>query len=190
MALVKCTDCGAEISAAAVACPKCGAKPPKRTKLSTWVVGAVMLMVVSRCVLDASERTEQLAQQAVKSAPVVAAQTPAEKAVAARAATAVADGKALAETQFQRAVIAAKTVKRSTKNPASFELTGAVRTDKGAICIEYSGTNSFNATVPGYAVLTPDNKLSSNDNAGGNAAWNKHCARQRGENMTHIKYAL
>lgn len=43
MALINCTECGTEVSTAAVACPKCGA-PPKKSGLSktaTWLIVGV-----------------------------------------------------------------------------------------------------------------------------------------------------
>ncbi len=38
MALVKCKECGEEVSTKAKTCPKCGAKAPKKTSLFTWLV--------------------------------------------------------------------------------------------------------------------------------------------------------
>ncbi|WP_342632179.1 zinc ribbon domain-containing protein [Marinobacter alkaliphilus] len=38
MALVKCKECGSDVSTKAKACPKCGAKAPKKTSLFTWLV--------------------------------------------------------------------------------------------------------------------------------------------------------
>lgn len=38
MALTKCKECGEQISTKADACPKCGAKPPKKTSGFTWFV--------------------------------------------------------------------------------------------------------------------------------------------------------
>lgn len=38
MALVKCRECGEQVSTSAKSCPKCGAKPPRRTSLLTWIV--------------------------------------------------------------------------------------------------------------------------------------------------------
>lgn len=44
MALVKCKECGADVSSKAAACPKCGAKPTKKTSIFTWVVLVVTLI--------------------------------------------------------------------------------------------------------------------------------------------------
>lgn len=44
--LVKCHECGAEVSASATACPKCGAPPRKKTGLLAWVLGVLVLLGV------------------------------------------------------------------------------------------------------------------------------------------------
>lgn len=46
MALTKCKECGEQISTKAETCPKCGAKPPKKTSLLTWIVLAFVVFVV------------------------------------------------------------------------------------------------------------------------------------------------
>lgn len=38
MSLVKCKECGKEVSNKAKTCPNCGAKAPKKTSLFTWLV--------------------------------------------------------------------------------------------------------------------------------------------------------
>jgi RNA polymerase subunit RPABC4/transcription elongation factor Spt4 len=46
MALVKCKECGEQVSTSAKACPKCGAKPPKKTSVLTWIVLVIVIFVV------------------------------------------------------------------------------------------------------------------------------------------------
>ncbi|MFT7338141.1 MAG: hypothetical protein ACI92B_001470 [Marinobacter maritimus] len=46
MALVKCKECGSEVSTKAKICPKCGAKAPKKTSMFTWVVAAIMVIAL------------------------------------------------------------------------------------------------------------------------------------------------
>lgn len=46
MALVKCKECGEDVSTKAKACPKCGAKAPKKTSLFTWFVLIFILFTV------------------------------------------------------------------------------------------------------------------------------------------------
>lgn len=45
MALVKCNECGNEVSTKATACPKCGAARPKPTSPVAWLV--VIILVLS-----------------------------------------------------------------------------------------------------------------------------------------------
>lgn len=46
MALIKCKECGKEISSKAKTCPSCGAKVPKKTSLFTWLVLILILLFV------------------------------------------------------------------------------------------------------------------------------------------------
>lgn len=72
-------------------------------------------------------------------------------------------------------------LKRNNKDPDSFKLHSVGMTDKGAACIEYSGTNSFNAQIRDSAVLSRDGKttLTTSDGNKFVAAWNKYCANQQ-----------
>jgi hypothetical protein len=71
MALIQCKECKSEISDAAAACPKCGAKPTKKTSFLTWIVGAVFLVVMYRsCGIvndKLAQRAEHLGTPAVAS---------------------------------------------------------------------------------------------------------------------------
>lgn len=46
MALTKCKECGGQLSTKADACPKCGAKRPKRTSTETWFFGGLFVLLV------------------------------------------------------------------------------------------------------------------------------------------------
>lgn len=46
MALVKCKECGAEISSKAKTCPKCGAMVPKKTSLVTWLFLFLIIVII------------------------------------------------------------------------------------------------------------------------------------------------
>lgn len=46
MALINCTECGKDVSNKAVACPHCGAKPPKPTKNHRFPVAAILVIGV------------------------------------------------------------------------------------------------------------------------------------------------
>lgn len=70
---------------------------------------------------------------------------------------------------------AVKTLQQSVKNPDSFTLTRAFFTTDGFACIDYRATNSFNAVVPGRAVISLD-VASSED-----ADWWKYCTNKTGK---------
>ena len=46
MALVKCKECGEQVSTKAKNCPKCGARVPKKTSLFTWLVLIFIILIV------------------------------------------------------------------------------------------------------------------------------------------------
>ncbi len=46
MALIKCKDCGNNVSTDAKNCPKCGAKITQPTSKTTWVIGAIVLSMI------------------------------------------------------------------------------------------------------------------------------------------------
>lgn len=160
MALSKCKECGAQISAAAKACPQCGAPPPKKTSMFTWLVAGFIVIAVGMSLTrpDAPPKPQKTAEQlAVEQKQ---------------------------EAEFQRVVLVAKLVRRSAKDPDSFNLTYAGMTDKGAVCLEYRAKNSFNAVVPGRYVAA--------GKANGDTAelWNRHCANQSIRDYSTAKHAL
>jgi hypothetical protein len=78
-----------------------------------------------------------------------------------------------ARKQWEYAVLAVDQLKQSMKNPASFELEEVLRMNDGTLCIKYHATNSFNAIVPGYAIIR-QNRISAE-------GWNRYCAGKSGE---------
>ena len=46
MALIKCKECGNDISKKAAACPKCGAVAKKKTSVITWIIGGIFAIGV------------------------------------------------------------------------------------------------------------------------------------------------
>lgn len=51
MSLIKCHECGKEVSDEAGQCPHCGAKPKKKTSLLTWIIALFVGYVIFRTVL-------------------------------------------------------------------------------------------------------------------------------------------
>lgn len=46
MAIVKCRECGADVSTKAKSCPNCGAKAPRKTSRTTWLILSLIVLVV------------------------------------------------------------------------------------------------------------------------------------------------
>ncbi|MGK0269467.1 MAG: RNA polymerase subunit RPABC4/transcription elongation factor Spt4 [Cocleimonas sp.] len=70
MALVKCKECGEEISSKAKDCPKCGAKPPKKTSLFTWLVLIIIVSVIYS-VSQSSTSTSVTAKETSSASPKI-----------------------------------------------------------------------------------------------------------------------
>lgn len=76
-----------------------------------------------------------------------------------------------AETALIKHIVrGAKSLKQMSKNPDSFKLEGAILMSSGAVCYSYRAANSFNAILPGNAVLVEEKLLLSD------SGWNKYCA--------------
>jgi|26BtaG_2_1085354.scaffolds.fasta_scaffold00066_30 RNA polymerase subunit RPABC4/transcription elongation factor Spt4 len=66
MALVKCKECGSEVSTKAKVCPKCGAKAPKKTSMFTWLVLVVILVSVYNVMTSGPSNTARSSGSASK----------------------------------------------------------------------------------------------------------------------------
>lgn len=161
MALVQCKECKAQISSDAKACPQCGAKTPAKTSVVTMLIGGLIIFGLLKAML--SESTQAAAPT----------KSPAQLAQESKK-----------EADFQNVVRVARWAKERSKNPASFTLTYGGITDSGTVCIEFRGTNSFNAVVPGRYVM-------SNTVSGDSVQlWNKHCANQPITDFSYARQAL
>lgn len=146
----------------------------KHNRLQWLFLGVATFGIVAAMLTSQNAREEKSAAVAAVEALKTPEQRAAEEAQ-----------KAKKEAEFQRAVAGAGALKRGAKNPGSFDLNNAFITQAGAMCFTFSGSNSFNATVPGYAVEVAG-KLRSDDPA----SWNKHCAEKTGQNYRHARLAI
>lgn len=138
MALTKCRECGNQISDQAVACPHCGAKPPKRTSTSTWVIGAVLGIPF---IYAMTTRVDLHNEPPPKPKPVI-------------------------DHAASRAATHAVRLRKSMRNPDSFKLEAAtILDDAKTVCYEYRATNGFGAVDVGRAVLDPTGALLTTDSA-------------------------
>lgn len=92
--------------------------------------------------------------------------------------------------EFARYVLAVRKLRAAMKNPASFNLESANRKDDGTLCVSYRATNSFNAIIPGRAVVTKTELIASDDRDRFVPVWNRLCANKPGTSVQEIRYLL
>lgn len=163
MGLIRCADCGGQISTSAISCPACGRPikeppaPKRRTSTVTWFVTGLLTLgvfgaLVSNCVDQA--RRAQLTQE----------QRAAEDKT-----------KAAYDKSVDRAIAGARTLREAMRNPNSFAVAKVFAIEDGAICYTYRAQNGFGGMNQGQAILFPDNTMKSSTESGFARAWNKAC---------------
>jgi hypothetical protein len=197
MAIRNCRECNKAISTDAIACPNCGAKQPKKTSLTTWLVGGLLSLVVGSCVISQTQRNSEkeaalATTQAVESKRI-AALTPAqklaeeEKKKATEKATKEENEKFAARATF--ALVGAKQLKASAKDPATFEFQSIYLAKDGSACYEYRAKNSFGAILPSSAFMNLAGKILVKERDGNKFvnAWNKSCTNGGSELRPYFK---
>ena len=170
MALVKCHECGKEVSTEAKKCPSCGANV-RKPKKDLGILGSLFwLTVVGLSVFGLIRFSEQ---GVATNAPTRTSKQSAE--VSKR------DGK------LQLAAAGALDLKRAMKDPEAFELTSLVVKPNGAACYKYRAKNSFGAIFPGEAVLSTAPKLLVHEKDGSEfvRVWNKECTAPGGDEIAY-----
>ncbi len=158
MALVKCNECGNDVSSEAAACPKCGAKPPKETSTATIVVGGFFALIVGSYVINSAEKSS-----APPPAPKSAAEIQGDK-------------------ELNEAILVGRVLKKAAKDPSSFKMESFVIFPGGSACYEYRAKNSFGAVVPAQAVYDGGLALTSeNDGNRFVKRWNAVCTKPGGK---------
>lgn len=143
-------------------------------------VGIIVLVVLLYAVANTRDKT-------TTEAPPVRRELTADE----KARKAEMDAKKREEdAQWTREVLSLRMLRKAMKNPDSFKLEEAVRMADGALCVTYRGTNSFNAVVPGRAVVLKTGIASSDDRDGFPKIWNKHCAGKSGSDVSYIRQAI
>lgn len=195
MALVKCRECGKEVSTGAKTCPHCGIKAPA-PRTTNWplliAVSVLTVVAVAFCQGRGDEREQQKraaleraakAEQERRAAMTAEARAAEDKAVAERKAAEKAAA-AAKEADFQRVIAVVRAVKSGMNDPSSFEIDSALVTAEGAIGITYRGKNSFGALVLNYAVMTKDRKLAVGSQREIAPLWNRHIAGKSSTDLT------
>jgi hypothetical protein len=175
MSLIKCHECGGQMSTDAKACPSCGALPRKKTSRLTWTVLALMLFGLFVGAFNSATKPSPSATSATSQA------TPDSKPKDPKR-----DG------QLQAAGSAAQALKRASKDPTTFEMKEAVVKEDGTACFVYRAQNSFGAHLTGEAVLTTKGKLLVHEQHGNKFvdAWNKSCTKPGGDDIVDLMKRL
>ena len=176
MASINCHECGKPVSTEAKKCPACGATvklPKKPTSKMTWAVAGLLGFGIVMATINHTPEASTTSKGAAALTPAQAAQEKVKKDKAS--------------LTLGLALMGAKTLKQSSKDPQTFEFTEIVAHPNSTVCFEYRAKNSFNAMLKGSAVLA-NGKLLVQESAG-NAfvtAWNKNCTPAGGEDVVSL----
>jgi predicted nucleic acid-binding Zn-ribbon protein len=197
MAIRNCGECKKEVSTEAIACPNCGAKQPKKTSRTTWLIAGLFAFaagtgVVSQVQRNSEKEATLAAAQSIESKRI-AALTPAlklaeeEKKKAAEKATKEENEKFATRATF--ALVGAKQLKASAKDPATFEFQSIYLAKDGSACYEYRAKNSFGAILPSSAFMNLAGKIFVKERDGNKFvnAWNKSCTNGGSELRPYFK---
>jgi zinc-ribbon domain len=164
MALIKCRECGHEISKKAKTCPNCGGKVKKTGFFLKLLIAFGVLVMLA---------------EVSKGLPQKPPPTPEEQA---------------AEAVFQKASMGAISLRENMRNPKSFELLKVyVVSDTKAVCYQYRAENGFGGVNVESAVLAQDGvTFKSNSMEGFSELWQRDCqSGQPAEDYTgRVKVAL
>jgi hypothetical protein len=153
MALIKCPECGKEISDEAKSCPSCGKSAPKKTSRFTWAVLALILIGVGMKISRPDPSPEQITSAAVDAKPYKPDLT-----IAAR-----------------------RVLKNSSKDTDSLqfrnEFTSNYEAGSSAACGEVNGKNSFGALTGfnRFIVTGQTSMIETSDMQMFDGAWKKFC---------------
>jgi hypothetical protein len=88
------------------------------------------------------------------------------------------------DAAFNYAVLFAKQLRASMREPDSFKLDTVWVTDNGAVCYQYRARNGFGGMNVEQAVMSPKLQFRTSDQPGFAQLWNRHCANREGEDRT------
>lgn len=188
MALVKCKECGREMSSEAKACPQCG-HVVKRTGLVTKIVAALFGIGILTSIVGSLMNSHEESKKTEAEAQRVAALSPEQRAVEAKArqekaaAAAVAQKaqvarKAKDDAMFTVAMALAIAIKKTANDPDSIKVYETAYTDDGAIYLLYRGKNAFNATIANTVVRSPKGEIANGTEQQIATLWNKYIANK------------
>jgi hypothetical protein len=127
MALIKCHECGAEISSDATSCPKCGAKPKYQVGPGI-VVFAVLLTIFGLFAIN-SESTTKAPQKT--------------------------ESEIASDWRHQMGAAAVIRLKQNLRDPESLEILNIFADEKATtLCLKYRARNGFGGFTVEYQIIT------------------------------------
>lgn len=163
MALIKCRECGKEVSTDAKACPHCGAKPPYRPSLAFVLIAGLLVVFGIKASIESGRAPYQ----------------PPPKTLAQ-----IAEDEAK-ERRYLVVAITAKKLKNAMREPESvvWEYMG---TDENAevVCLRYRARNGFGGMS--VETMTVTTKESGQDAV----LWNRHCTSGGLYDMLYVRNAI
>jgi len=159
MALIKCKECGKDVSDNAPACPSCGSKLKPKTKVLTWLVVGTMGVVLMAAIFSNSDKPTPNAGASKPPVPRV---------------------KTKEDLRLELAIEGAKEIKKLMRDPDSlkFESIG-VNDDASTACYVYRAKNGFGGLTKEIMVF--HNRKASQDAAD----FKKYCSQPL-EDLTSI----
>ena len=166
MALVKCEECGKQISDEAESCPSCGAKPEKMGLFRKIFIGIFAFVVLSFMMKESNPPSVKQPEQSPSSS------TETQEAKKKRE-----------EDQAKQLSILLRisALREEMNNPPSFELVEAINLANGTLCVTYRATNGFGGVVTDSKAISSGAKVID---------YAKNCNGKTGEDVTHLKKYL
>lgn len=179
MALIKCGECGKEISDKATTCPHCGAPT------SITASGNAPAWYTAAATTSEKKKPEGGFNKILIASGIgflillpFVLLTPSKPSSSSPPADPVG------EARFQKTAMFAAGLKSKLRDPESFVLESAHADETATvICIEYRARNGFGGMNKEF-IVAAKNKVSQEA-----SAWNKHCTKPLID-MMHIEYAL
>ena len=166
MALVKCEECGKQISDEAESCPSCGAKPEKMGFFRKIFIGIFALVVISFMMKDNNPSSVK------------------QPEVSTSSSTETQEAKKKREDEQAKQLsilLRISALREEMKNPPSFELVEAINLKNGTLCVTYRGTNGFGGVVTESKAISSGAKIID---------YAESCNGKVGDDFTHLKKYL
>jgi len=163
MAMIKCKECGSNVSNKAASCPHCGLTKPGARGYGIGSVIIISSLVIwsiadSQFNPPSSKYTEQ------------------EK---------IEQAKKDALDQKKYAVLTRATlIKKTMRNPDSFKVQSVILTESGSACFEFISQNGFGGMNNGAAVSWGFDGISMTDMNGFYENWKRECDGKSGKDIT------